>query len=459
MSTPLALTFLGAAGTVTGSKTLVAGQRARVLIDCGLFQGERELRLRNWAPLAVDASIIDAVALTHAHLDHCGYLPRLCADGFNGKAYATESTTALVEIVLLDSAHLMEEEARHAAAHGWSKHDRPLPLYDQETARRAVSRLTPIPYDEAQDLAPGVTGTWHPAGHILGSATIAMTADDTQLLFTGDLGRPQHPLLIPPPPPEPAEVVVVESTYGDRKHPERDLHELAAVITRTVRRGGSVLIPAFAVDRTEVVLSALHELSKTGAIPQVPVLMDSPMALHALELYRKALATHAPGTRAGGEELFDPGQLRTLTTVQESMTANSPTYPSIILSASGMATGGRVLHHLRHQLPDPRNTVLLVGYQAYGTRGRALLDGTRAVKIFGQYIPVRAEIASVKGFSVHADADEILAWLGGMRGTPSLCVVNHGEPEASATLRDRISDELGWTAVVPRQNERIVVAR
>jgi len=262
---------------------------------------------------------------------------------------------------------------------------------------------------------------------------------------------------MPPPPPAAADVVVVESTYGDRSHPVRDLQLLADVITRTVRRGGSVLIPAFAVDRTEVVLCALHELFRTNSLPQVPVILDSPMALHALDVYRKALAEGTVDVRPGAADLLEPKQLRALTTAQESMTMNSPDYPSIIISASGMATGGRVLHHLRHQLPDQRNTVLLVGYQAFGTRGRSLLEGARALKIFGQYVPVRAEVADLQGFSVHADADEILAWLASMSGEPSLCLVTHGEPHASKALCDRIGSELGWPAVVPRQGERILV--
>jgi metallo-beta-lactamase family protein len=395
--TPTTLTFLGAAGTVTGSKTLVTGSRSQVLVDCGLFQGERELRQRNWDRLPVAASEIDVVALTHAHLDHCGYLPRLCDEGFTGKALATASTADLAQIVLLDSAHLLEEEARHAAEHGWSKHARPVPLYDQDAARRAIGRLVRVPFDRAQDLAPGAVATWHPAGHILGSATVTLAIDGKRILFTGDLGRPNHPLLKPPAPPEPVDVVVTESTYGDRHHHDPDLQHLADVITRTVHRGGSVLIPAFAVDRTEVLLCALHELSRAGSIPDVPIVLDSPMALHALEVYNKALAAESDDARPGAAEAFDPAEIRTLTTQQDSMSVNSPEYPTIIISASGMATGGRVLHHLRHQLPDPRNTVLLVGYQAFGTRGRTLLEGARAVKLFGQYVPVRAQVEGLEG--------------------------------------------------------------
>jgi metallo-beta-lactamase family protein len=453
----VALTFLGAAGTVTGSKTLVSGSRAQLLVDCGLFQGEREVRRRNWDRVPLDVGELDAVALTHAHLDHCGYLPRLYDEGYRGRAYATETTAQLAAIVLLDSAHLLEEEARHAAAHGYSKHADPRPLYDQDAARRAISRLEPVLYDKPKDLATGLTATWHPAGHILGSATITVDVDGVRLLFTGDLGRPSHPLLLPPERPDAVDAVVVESTYGDRHHPAPDLDVLADAITRTVRRGGSVLIPAFAVDRTEVVLCALRELLRSGAIPQVPVVLDSPMALHALDVYRSALARSSPETRPGRPDPFDLGDLRTLSTPEESQAMNAPGFPCVLISASGMATGGRVLHHLRHQLPDPRNTVLLVGYQAYGTRGRSLLEGARTLKLFGQYVPVRAEVVNAQGFSVHADADETLQWLGAMSSPPGVCFVNHGEAHASATLCERITDELGWPAVVPRQGERVVV--
>lgn len=452
-----ALTFLGGAGTVTGSKTLVTAGTSSVLVDAGLFQGERELRRQNWQALQTSAQAIEAVLLTHAHLDHCGYLPRLCKEGFDGTAFATRSTVRLAEIVLLDSAHLLEEEARHAATYGWSKHDPPLPLYDEAAARAAIARLRPVEYGATASVAEGVSATWRPAGHILGSATVCVAAGERRVLFTGDLGRADHPLLLPPEPPAEADAVVVESTYGDRAHPARDLEELARVVCRTVARGGSVLIPAFAVDRTEVVLSALQELLEAGAIPAVPVLLDSPMAQRALAVYRDALSAGEHGTRPGARDAFDLRTLRTLTSVEESMLANSPEYPSIVISASGMATGGRVLHHLRHQLPDPRNTVLLVGYQAAGTRGRSLLEGANTLKLFGHYVPVRAEVADLQGFSVHADADEVLAWLGTSPSPPDLCLVNHGEPHAADTLCARIRDELGWTAVVPRQGEHVLV--
>jgi metallo-beta-lactamase family protein len=456
------LLFLGGAGTVTGSKTLLDTGPSRVLVDCGLFQGERELRRRNWAPFPLDAASIDAVVLTHAHLDHCGYLPRLVQEGFRGRAFATRSTADLAEIILLDSAHLLEEEARHAKEHGWSKHAEPLPLYDTEMAQRAVTRLSEVPFESPTQVAAGVMATFHPAGHILGSATVHLRVGERSVLFSGDLGREHHPVLAPPAPPQQADVVVVESTYGDRKHPEPDLDELADAVTRTFARGGSVLVPAFAVDRTEVVLSALRTLMRSGRIPKVPVFVDSPMALRALEVYREALERSDLDVRTprkGVPDPFDTGDLRPLTTVEESMTVNRPAYPSIVVSASGMATGGRVLHHLVDQLPDPRNTVLLVGFQASGTRGRSLAEGARALKIHGRYVPVRAEVVDLDHFSVHADADEVLEWLGRMPEPPSTCFVVHGEPQSSAALRDRLIEELGWNAVVPEPGERVRLPR
>lgn len=459
-ATGTVLTFLGGNGTVTGSKTLLTHPGGQVLVDCGMYQGQGELRRRNWEPLPVDAAGIDTVLLTHAHLDHTGYFPALVRQGFRGKAHATPSTAALARIVLLDSAHLQEEDARYAAERGYSKHARPAPLYTTADVERALQQLHPLDFGQRLELGEGGAAEFSWAGHVLGSATVRLDVPeaDTSVLFTGDLGRPAHPILRPPAPPPATRFVVVESTYGDRRHPENDLPELAAAVRRTVARGGSVVIPAFAVDRTEVVLHALATLVRRGEIPQVPVYVDSPMALRALAVYRTAISQGDPDVRADAAlHDIDAGTVQELTTPEQSMSINDPPVPSIIVSASGMATGGRVLHHLKHLLPDARNTVVLVGFQAVGTRARDLAEGAREVKIHGRYVPVRAEVVDLAGFSVHADADELLQWLGTLPAPPDACFVVHGEPSSATALARRIERELQWLAVVPRFGERIRV--
>ena len=459
-----ALTFLGAAGVVTGSKFLIETGQARVLLDCGLFQGTRELRRRNWERFPLPAARIGAVVLTHAHLDHCGYLPALVRQGFAGQVFATGYTAELAEIVLRDSARLLAEEAEHANSYGWSKHHPALPLYTEDDVDRAVRLFTPVEAGQPVDLAPGITLTLHHAGHILGSAWahLGFTGHRScTLAASGDLGRPAHRLLCPPDPFAGADVLLVESTYGSRAHHDaRARQAFASTITRTLKRGGSVIIPAFAVDRTEVILRTLRELSAAGEIPPAPVLIDSPMALAALGVYQKAIAARSAELRpeiiADGTDALDPGQMRELRTPTESMTANRPIHPSLIVSASGMATGGRVLHHLRHLLPDPRNTVLIVGFAAEGTRARDLANGARTIKIHGDYVPVRAEIAETDAFSAHADADDVLSWLAGA-AAPATTYVVHGEPAAAATLRDRLDRELGWPATVPALGERVTL--
>lgn len=454
------LTFLGAAGAVTGSKFLLQTDRARVLVECGLYQGLREFRRRNWEPFPVDPASLDAVVLSHAHLDHTGYLPRLVREGFSGPVVCTRHTALLSSIVLRDSAHLQEEEAALANAAGWSKHHPALPLYGAADVEKALSLLDPAPVRQQVGLARGVEVVLRPAGHILGSATVGLDVEGHRLLFTGDLGRPHHPLLRPPDDPPPCDTVVLESTYGDRSHPPPDPDRLADAIVRTVGRGGVVLIPAFAVDRTELVLISLRRLMRSGRIPRLPVYVDSPMATAALDVYRGALVTPDPEIRPechGSSDVFDTGDLRVARTAEESQRLNRPAASCIIVSASGMATGGRVVHHLKHQLPDPRNTVVLTGYQAQGTRGRQLREGAREVKIHGRYVQVRAEVVDVEDFSVHADADEMLHWLSAMPGAPGTAYVVHGEPEAAAHLATRVEDDLDWCAVVPRHGEQVLV--
>jgi len=460
-----ALTFLGGAGAVTGSKFLVETQGARILLDCGLFQGARELRRLNWEPFPLSAREIDAVVLTHAHLDHCGYLPALARQGFAGQIFATGYTAELAEIVLRDSARLLAEEAEQANSYGWSKHHPALPLYTEDDVDRAVRLFTPVDPGQVHVIAPHTTLTLHHAGHILGSAwarlELAGGHRSCTLASSGDLGRPGHRLLRPPDPFTGADVLLVESTYGNREHAdELALHTFAESITRTLNRGGSVIIPAFAVDRTEVILRTLRELRQTSQIPPSPVLIDSPMALAALGVYQKAIAAGSSELRpeiiADGTDALDPGWMQELRTVAESMTANRPARPSLIVSASGMATGGRVLYHLRDLLPDRRNTVLIVGFAAEGTRARELAGGARTIKIHGEYVPVRAEVVQADAFSAHADADDVLSWLAGA-SPPAATYVVHGEASAAAALRDRLDHELGWTAAVPTLGERVTI--
>lgn len=456
------LTFLGGTGTVTGSKYLIETPEARILVDAGLYQGPKDLRNRNWSPLPVQPSTIDAMVLTHAHIDHSGYLPALVADGFTGPVFSSPGTAALTRIVLPDSGHLQEEEAGYANRKGFSKHHPALPLYTEEDARTALRSLRPIAFGAPTEVADGIQVTLQPAGHILGSSiahlTVATRRGPRTVVFSGDLGRAGHPLLQPPTPIGRADIVVCESTYGDRAHDDAgSLDRLADAITRTVARGGVVVIPAFAVDRTEVVLTHLRALREDGRIPDIPVHVDSPMALAALQVYRDAIAAGEAEIRPErwGTDPFGGANLHAAREVGESMELDALRFPAIIVSASGMATGGRVLHHLQRYLPDHRATIVLVGFQAAQTRGRQLADGARQVKLLGRYIPVHADVVDLPAFSVHADRDELVAWLGTADGAPDTLFVVHGEPEASTALQHAVEERLGWNAVVPRYLERV----
>ena len=458
------LAFLGAVGTVTGSRFLVRAGGRSVLVDCGLFQGRKDLRLRNWEPLGVAVDSIDAVVITHAHIDHVGYLPRLVRDGFRGPIYATAATVDLAEIMLADAAHLQEEDADYANRKGFSKHSPALPLFGVEDAQAAMKLFRPLPLHRTVELGPGLSVRLRNAGHILGSATVELaigSPNPRTVVFSGDLGRADPPLHYPPEGyPEGADTIVVESTYGDRNHPPREqmLDSLARVLKTTFKRGGSVLVPAFAIDRTPGLLFALRALFASGELPNVPVFVDSPLALRGLAIYRahrELFDADVQALIARGDDPFDPGHLRIAATPDESRAINACRFPCVILSASGMATGGRVLHHLARRLPEPRDTILLVGYQAEGTRARALANGANTVKIHGRYIGVRAEIRTLDGFSAHADQAEILTWLRTFGREPETVFVAHGEPEASETLARVIRRELGWTAVVPRLFERV----
>ena len=454
------LQFLGAAGTVTGSKFLVETETSRVLVDCGLFQGLKELRERNWVDTVADPASIDAVVITHAHVDHCGHLPRLVAAGFRGPIVATPATAELAAIVLPDCGHLQEEEAEYANRKGYSRHRPALPLYTEDDAWAAVELFSDLPFHEQRTVATDVSVRLSRAGHILGSATVHLEVGGTSVTFSGDLGRPTHPLLAPPEPPPASDWLLVESTYGDRRHDDVGADDtFCAAILRTIERGGSVLVPAFAVDRTEVVLHHLARLTAAGRLPtDLPVHVDSPMALAALRAYRSAIARRDPDLRGDictGTDPFRLAGLREVHDVEGSKALNHPDQPGVIVSASGMLSGGRVVHHLAHLAGDPRNTIVLAGYQAVGTRGRSLLEGATELKLLGRYVRVRSEVVDLPVFSVHADAGELLDWVAAAPSPPATTYVVHGEPVAAAALARSIGDRLDATAVVPRQGERV----
>lgn len=457
------ITFLGAAGTVTGSKYLVESGAARVLVDCGLFQGLRELRRRNWDPLPVDPASIDAVVLTHAHLDHTGYLPRLVSQGFTGPVFCTPGTSDLCKLVLPDAGRLQEEDARQANKHGYTRWSPAEPLFTEADAFEALSRVKPVGFERRVSPAPGIEIEFIPAGHLLGSAYVRMAFANPgrDVLFGGDLGRYSRPVLPDPSRVARADVVLVESTYGDRDHErDDDGEELAEVVRSTMSRGGKVIVPAFAIGRVEEVLYWLKRLEDERRIPSVPVFVDSPMAVEALKFYGQRTSELDPELRNHGRRIMEVFATRRFVTVSSSAQSKELTAsktPAIVISSSGMATGGRVLHHLKAALPDARFTVLFVGYQAEGTRGRALVDGAREVKIHGQFVPVNAQIAKIDSMSAHADRGEILRWLGGFTERPERLYLVHGEPIAQQALRSLIADKLGWQAEIPAYRQAVEV--
>ena len=452
----LTLTSLGGAGTVTGSKHVLSHGGRRLMVDFGLFQGLKALRLQNWRPLAVGPTQLDKVVLTHAHLDHSGYLPRLVHDGYGGDIVCTEATADLCELLLLDSAKIQENDAEFANRHGFSKHRPALPLYGRRDAQRALEQLKPVAFGKTFDLGYGAHLTYRRAGHILGAATAEIRWGGTTTVFSGDLGRYGDPLMPDPEPVEAADYVLVESTYGDRRHEPVDPGEvLATVVERTSRRGGTVIIPAFAVGRAQELLYYFWRLKQAGRLGLVPIYLDSPMAIDASTM----LARHPLDHRLSPSECRAACAVATYTRdVEESKALSANTVPKVIISASGMATGGRVLHHLKAYGPDPRNTVVFAGYQAAGTRGEALLNGAREVKIHGQWIPVRAEVANLPMLSAHADVDEIMRWLGGFRSPPKRTFIVHGEPVAAQALQQRIEADLGWKTTISEQDEPYVLA-
>ena len=445
--------FMGGAGTVTGSKHLVDTGRHRVLVDCGLFQGFKQLRQRNWAPFPIPPSEIDAVVLTHAHIDHSGYLPALVRDGFRGPIISTHATLELCELLLPDSAHLMEADARFANKEGFTKHKPALPLYNGEDARRALDAFRTVDFGDAAPVIDDCSAIFRPAGHILGAATVELNCGDQRIVFSGDLGRYGDDTMLDPEAVTRADYLLVESTYGNRLHDRRSPDEaLEEIVTRTVRRGGTVVIPAFAVGRAQSLLHHLWKLQTSGRIPQLPVFLDSPMAINATELLHRHIGEH----RLTADECKQSCGIATyVREAEESKKLNGNRMPKIIISASGMATGGRILHHLKNYAPDPRNTIVLAGFQAGGTRGAALRDGAKELKIHGNYVPIRAEVVSLDMFSAHADQEELMRWLGGFQAPPKMTFVVHGEAESSDTFRQRIGEKLGWSARVPEHLEKV----
>jgi metallo-beta-lactamase family protein len=453
-----AITFMGAAGTVTGSKHLLDTGRAKVLIDCGLFQGLKELRERNWQALPLNPAVIDAVVLTHAHLDHVGYLPRLVAGGFKGRVFCTAATAELTRIVLADAAKLQEEDAEHANRLGYSRHRPALPLFTEADAARAMFLLQPVGYERAMPVADGVEVQFVNAGHLLGSAFAKVSCDGMAMLFGGDLGRYDRPVLPDPSSVAHADVLLVEATYGDRRHEPDDGGEtLARIVKDTAGRGGKVIVPAFAIGRVEEVLYWLKRLEDARRIPKLPVFVDSPMAAEALKLYSARLEELDPDLRSRQRAVgaFSTSRFQVIVSGRESDELVASPVPAVVISSSGMATGGRVLHHLKATLPDPRHTILFVGYQAPGTRGRLLVDGLASVKIHGAAIPVRARVAIIHSMSAHADSSEIMRWLGGFTQPPRRTFVVHGEPPALEALRRAIAQTLGWNVHVPSHLEKV----
>ena len=447
------LTFLGATGTVTGSKYLLRASGRTVMVDCGLFQGLKQLRLRNWSPLPVRSNEVDAVVLTHAHLDHTGYLPLFVKQGFSGSVHASTGTTELCAILLPDSGHLQEEEARYANKRGFSKHKPALPLYTVEDAQTCLKRLVPAQFGEEINVAKAFKTRFIPAGHIVGASIVSLSAGGVRIVFSGDLGRSNDPVMRPPSRVEAADYLVVESTYGNRRHPSGDAEEeFAAHLNRALARGGVVVVPSFAVGRAQTLLHLVARLKARKAIPDVPVFLNSPMAVNATRIYHEHRSEH----RLTEEECTAACSVaKTVNTADESRALNARGGPMIIISASGMATGGRVVHHIKAFAPDPRNMIILPGFQAAGTRGASLASGAEAVKIHGEYVPVRAEVVKMDGLSAHADYAEILDWLKGFPKPPRETFVTHGEPAAADEMRRRIAETLGWKVRVPDYGEKV----
>ena len=464
MSKGTTLQFLGGAGTVTGSKHLLTVNGTQLLLDCGLFQGLKELRRRNWQSFSFEPSALKAVVLSHAHIDHSGALPLLVRRGFRGPIYCTAGTASLLRVMLLDAAHLQEEEAEFANRHGYSKHKPALPLYTTPDAEAALGLVDARGYAEEFDVADGISVTFRRAAHILGSATVDVWLagrESLRLVFSGDLGRWNRPILRDPDPVDGADVLLIESTYGDRTHPADPAESLAKVIRDAAARGGALIVPAFAVGRAQELIWTIRCLEDEGRIPSLPVFVDSPMAVNVTELYCRHPEDHDLDMKLLMDEKRCPlccKQYHLVRTAPESKALNDRPGPMIVISASGMATGGRVLHHLKERLPDERTTVLLPGFQAAGTRGRLLHDGAREIRIHGQQVHVRAHVVTLDGFSAHADREDIVRWVSAFQRPPAQTFVVHGEPRASASLAELLRTRFGWHVSIPRHGETIALS-
>ena len=460
------ITVLGAGRCVTGSKYLLSWKHFHALIDCGLFQGPAANRRLNWKPLPHPAHDIDAVVLTHAHIDHSGFLPRLCRKGFDGPVFCTPPTKALLGVLLPDAAHINEEEARFANKKGYSKHKPALPLFRMADARAALKRLEAVPFDHWHELHPGIRFRYHRQGHILGAAAVELETKVSggkhkTIYFSGDVGRYGVPILREPVSYPGSDVLFIESTYGDRFHGDADPRTLLGdEVKAGLERGGVIIIPAFAIDRTQEILYMLHELMVDGDLPQIPVFLDSPMGIEATSLYTRFIAEHDVEMReffANQENPIFPPTMEVTRSSRDSRKLNSIDGPAIIISASGMATGGRILHHLKLRLPDKKNTVIFVGYQAQGTKGRRLVDGEEKIKIHGEWIPVKAHIQRISGLSAHADAGELMIWMERRERDPEKVVLIHGEYEAQQVFAERLREEYGWEPVIPELGDTITL--
>jgi metallo-beta-lactamase family protein len=463
--TMMRLTFMGAAGTVTGSRHMVEINGKRLLVDCGLFQGPKKNRLKNWEPFPVEPSSIDAVMLTHAHIDHIGFLPAIVKHGFRGPIYCTKATARLAAILLPDTGHLQEEEARWANKKGYSKHKPAKPLFTEDDAKEVLQYLTPVDYGEHFEPAPEIRGKFRDTGHILGAGFLDLKrrsgSQSRKIVFSGDVGRPVDSILRAPVPAYNADYLVMESTYGDRLHEETfPVKELERVVNESMARGGVLVIPSFAVGRSQTLLYVLRELEMAGRIPSVPVYLDSPMANHALDVHKSHIADLNLVCRKqhiAGVQIFRPEKLNLSVTREQSMKINGVDKNAIIISASGMVTGGRILHHLKERLTDPRHTVLFIGYQAQGTRGRTILEGKETIRMFGQEVPVKAHIERIEGFSGHADYQELLAWMMGFNKAPERVFLVHGEPEASEAMAGHIRKQFKWDVTVPKEDDHVLL--